>query len=98
MGTSARSQKVSALLFDAAVDGMVEVPVWCHEVGDNLSVVNSGQQVERNLYGQRGEELWELCGRFNRHDNVTGPVEQSERRHSEKEKKTMGEKLCIQNK
>ena len=41
-GTSAGSHKFSVLLFDAAVNGMVEAPVWRHEVGDDLSVVDSG--------------------------------------------------------
>ncbi len=71
---SAGFQKSSVLLFDAAEDGMVEVPVRCHEVSNHLSVVDSGQQVERHLYGQRGEEFTELCGRFNRNNNVTGPM------------------------
>lgn len=79
---SAGFQKFSVLQFDAAVDGMVEAPVGCHEVGDNLSVVNSGQQVERHLYGQRSEELSEPHGRLNRNNYVTGPVKQRERRHS----------------
>lgn len=46
---SAGSQKFSVLQFDAAVDGMVVAPLWCHEVCDDLSVVNPGQQVEWHL-------------------------------------------------
>lgn len=81
-GILAGSQKFSVLLFDAAVDGMVEAPVWCHEVSNDLSVVNPGQQVERHLYGQWGEELRKFYGRFNRNNNVTGPMQQSEWRDS----------------
>lgn len=81
-GTSAGSQKITVLLFDAGVDGMVETSFGRHEVRDNLSVVDFRQQVERHLHRHRGEELRELCGRFNRYDNVTGSMEQSEWRHS----------------
>lgn len=80
--TSAGSQKFSVLLFDAGVDGMVETSFCHHEVSDNISVADFGQQIERHLHSQRGEELRELCGRFNRYDNVSGSMEQSERRHS----------------
>jgi len=81
-GTSAGPQQFPVLLFDAAVDGVVEAPLWRHEVGDNLSVVDPGQQVEWHLDGQRREEVIELCGRLHRNDNVISAMEQSEWRHS----------------
>jgi len=79
---SGDTQKFPELLFDTTEDRMVKVSVWQHEVGHNINVVDSRKQVERRLYRRRGEELRELCRGFNRNNNVTGPVEQSKRRHS----------------
>lgn len=40
-------QKFSVLQFDAAVDEVVVAPVGSHQVGDDLDVVDSRQQVQR---------------------------------------------------
>ena len=42
-GPSADTNEFVVLLFDAAVDGVVEVPVRHHEVGDDLGVVDVWQ-------------------------------------------------------
>jgi len=80
--SSAGRQQLPVLLLDAAEDGLVEAAARHHQVGDDLGVVDPGQQVERHLHGQRGQEVAELRRRLGGHDDVVGPVEQSERRHS----------------
>lgn len=76
------SQKFSVLQFDAAVDELVVAPVGGHQVGDDLNVVDSRQQVQRHRYREGGEELREPHRRLDGNDRVAGTVEQSERRHS----------------
>lgn len=70
------------LQFDAAVDEVVVAPVGSHQVGDDLNVVDSRQQVQRHRYREGGEELREPHRRLDGNHCVAGPVEQSERRHS----------------
>lgn len=89
-GSSPGPQQLPVLLLDAAVDGVVEAAVGHHEVGDDLGVVDAGEQVERHLHGQRGEEVAELCGGIEGDDDVVGPVEQSKRRDSGRGEKQRG--------